>query len=157
MTNPVSTLEIARWDAPLESAAAAAATLELERGSVLFLPRLDFALAASERRFLSPRWLEGTAKNVSYDPRRAHIAHTSATSHDRAQLVEMMARFAQHARALVTNVCQHYQDKMSYGLASFFVLRADGFNGATAVRPWRGDKVLLGKTRPVYASMGPRR
>ncbi len=119
MTNPVSTLEIARWDTPLESAAAAAATLELERGSVLFLPRLDFALAASERRFLSPRWLEGTAKNVSYDPRRAHIAHTSATSHDRAQLVEMMARFSQHARALVTNVCPHYQDKMSYGLASF--------------------------------------
>lgn len=119
MTNPVSTLKIHRWDAPLDSAAAAAATLELERGSVLFLPRLHFALKESEHRFLSPRWIEGTAKNVSYDPRRAHIAHTSATGDDRAELVVMMERFAQHARALVTTVCSHYRDKLSYGLASF--------------------------------------
>jgi hypothetical protein len=119
MTTPVLTVDIARWDTALESAAAAAATLELERGSVLFLPRLDFALSESEQRFLSPRWLEGAAKNVSYDPRSAHIAHTSAAGDDRTQLLAMMARFALSARTLVANMCPHYANKLSYGLASF--------------------------------------
>ena len=119
MTNTLSTLDLALWDAPLPSSAAADAILDLESGSVLFLPRLEFALTERERRFLSPRWLEGTAKNVSYDPRTSKIAHTSAAGDDRAQLAALMGRYAQHAHALVSNVCPHYAGRLAHGLTSF--------------------------------------
>jgi len=108
--NPLSTLDLTEWDPALPTEAAAAATAALESGNVLYMPQLRFALAASEQRFLSPQWLEGTAKNVSYDPRVAAIAHTSAAGDDRAQLTQLMARYAQHAHALVASVCPHYGD-----------------------------------------------
>lgn len=117
--NPVSTHEITHWDVALPAAAAADATRELEGGRVLFLPRLEFALTDNERRFLSPQWLEGAAKNVSYDPRAAKIAHTSATGGDRAQLAQLMARYAEHAQALVENVCPQYRGQLAAGLTSF--------------------------------------
>ncbi|MEO7729276.1 MAG: Kdo hydroxylase family protein [Burkholderiales bacterium] len=115
----IATVDIAQWTEALAPAATVAATRELESGNVLFLPRLEFTLTESERRFLSPRWLEGTAKNVSYDPRAEKIAHTSAAGDDRLQLAAMMARYAQHARALILNVCPRYGDKLRAGLTSF--------------------------------------
>jgi hypothetical protein len=162
MTNPVLTLEITRWDTAVDSAKARANTLELERGSVLFFPHLNFTLNESERRFLSPRWLEGSAKNVSYDPRQVHIAHTSAAGDDRAQLVEMMARYAQHARALVTNVCPHYRDSLIDGLTSFRPVETHGRQtspkkddtrlhvDAFASRPNRGLRILR-----VFSNVNP--
>lgn len=115
----IATVGIAQWNEPLTPADTVEATRELEGGNVLFLPRLEFTLTESERRFLSPRWLEGTAKNVSYDPRAKKIAHTSAAGDDRLQLAAMMARYTQHARALILNVCPHYGDPLRDGLASF--------------------------------------
>jgi hypothetical protein len=159
--DPISTLDLARWDAPLQ--AAAGAMRALESGSVLFMPRLEFALTEGERRFLSPQWLEGAAKNVSYDPRNAKIAHTSAAGDDRAQLAALMARFAQQARALVSNVCPHYGDNLSYGLTSFRPVETRGREtsrkkddtrlhvDAFASRPNQGLRILR-----VFSNVNPR-
>lgn len=126
MTNPVTSLELASWEAPLPANAAGAALDALEAGSVLFMPRLAFTLDASEHRFLSPQWLEGTAKNVSFDPRRDQIAHTSANGEDRVQLAAMMARFARQARALVLGVCPQYDGALRDGLTSFRPVQTQG-------------------------------
>src|SRR4051794_20735072 len=115
----IATLDHAQWDTPLAAAAASEATSALERGSVLFMPQLAFALTEGERRFLSPRWLEGTAKNVSFDPRSTKIAHTSAANDDRTELAGLMARFADSARNLVISLCPHYREALQYGLTSF--------------------------------------
>ena len=119
MTNPLTALETARWDAALDPAAATAATRELEAGKVVFLPRLRFALQDEEQRFLSPRWLAGKAKNISFDPLTGKLAHTAAAGTDRAQLAALVARFASQAHALVLNVCPHYAPHLRQGLASF--------------------------------------
>jgi len=151
-----------QWDAALEASAAADATTALERGSVLFMPRLAFALTDSERRFLSPRWLEGTAKNVSFDPRVEKIAHTSATNSDRTELAALMARFAAKARALVINLCPHYRDALQYGLTSFRPVETEGratspkkddtrlHVDAFASRPNRGLRILR-----VFSNVNP--
>ena len=161
--NPISTLELAQWEAPQDAAAAAAATLDLEKGGVLFLPRLEFALIESERRFLSPRWLEGTAKNVSYDPRTAKIAHTSAAGDDRAQLAGLMDRYAQHAHALVSSLCPHYKGNLAHGLTSFRPVETRGREtsrkkddtrlhvDAFASRPNQGLRILR-----VFSNVNPR-
>ena len=161
--NPISTLELARWDAPLQADAAAGAMRALESGAVLFMPSLKFTLTGSESRFLSPVWLEGAAKNVSYDPRTAKIAHTSAAHDDRAQLAALMARFAQQARALVFNVCPHYGDHLGYGLTSFRPVETRGREtspkkddtrlhvDAFASRPNQGLRILR-----VFSNVNPR-
>jgi hypothetical protein len=150
----IETFDVARWNDALQPAAAAAATRELEAGNVLFLPRLKFPLMESELRFLSPQWLEGSAKNVSYDPRAKKIGHTSAVGEDRAHLAAMMARYAQHAHALVSNFCPHYDASLRYGLTSFRPVETRGratsrkkddarlHVDAFASRPNRGQRIL---------------
>lgn len=161
--NPISTLELARWDAPLQAEAAAGAMRALESGAVLFMPRLEFTLTDGERRFLSPLWLEGAAKNVSYDPRTAKIAHTSAANDDRVQLAALMARYGEHARALVAAVCPHYGDNLGYGLTSFRPVETRGREtspkkddtrlhvDAFASRPNQGLRILR-----VFSNVNPR-
>jgi hypothetical protein len=159
----IATFDIARWDDPLQPAAADAATRELETGKVLFLPQLRFPLMENELRFLSPQWLEGSAKNVSYDPRAEKIGHTSATGGDRTQLATMMARYAQHAHALVLNMCPHYGDRLRYGLTSFRPVETHGratsrkkddtrlHVDAFASRPNQGQRILR-----VFCNVNPR-
>jgi hypothetical protein len=163
MINPVSTLELERWDATLPPDAAVQAMRKLESGSVLFMPQLAFPLNAGERRFLSPQWLEGQAKNVSYDPRSARIAHTSAQGDDRAQLTALMNRFARHARSLVLNLCPHYGPSLRDGLTSFRPVETRGREtsrkkddtrlhvDAFASRPNQGLRILR-----VFSNVNPR-
>jgi hypothetical protein len=94
-------------------------TVALERGGILFLPQLAFALTSEEGSFLDPRWLEGKAKNISYDPSRGILYHTSAVKGPRVALAALLARFAQNARALLIALCPHYAPALEYGLTSF--------------------------------------
>lgn len=161
--DPITPLDVEQWDAALPAAAAAAATRELEAGSVLFLPRLNFALAENERRFLTPQWLAGSAKNVSYDSRAKAIRHTSAAGEDRVQLAAMMARFAQHAHAVVLNLCPRYGEHLRYGLTSFRPVETRGratsrrkddtrlHVDAFASRPNQGLRILR-----VFSNVNPR-
>jgi hypothetical protein len=160
--NPISTLELAQWDAPLQAEAAADAMRALESGAVLFMPRLEFTLTDGERRFLSPLWLEGAAKNVSYDPRTEKIAHTSAANDDRVQLAALMSRYAGHARALLAAVCPHYGGHLGYGLTSFRPVETRGREtsrkkddtrlhvDAFASRPNQGMRILR-----VFSNVNP--
>ena len=160
---PIITLDSARWDAPLTPGAAAGATRDLEAGNVLFLPHLKFALDAAEERFLSPQWLAGSAKNVSYDPRVQKLAHTSAEDRDHEQLAAMMARYAAHAQQLVLNLCPHYTQHLKPGLTSFRPVETRGREtsrkkddtrlhvDAFASRPNQGLRILR-----VFSNINPR-
>ena len=66
MTDIVA-LDVASWRPALSPDAQDVAIRTLEGGGVLILPQLAFPLAADERRFLSPRWSDGRAKNISFD------------------------------------------------------------------------------------------
>src|SRR5207244_7039966 len=61
------TLDVAEWRPALAPQAQRDAARALESGAVLVLPRLAFAMSAAERRFLSPDWSNGRAKNISLD------------------------------------------------------------------------------------------
>ena len=161
--SPLTTLDLAQWNASRDPAATARATRELEAGQVLFMPRLRFALGTEEQRFLSAQWSDGKAKNVSYDPLAAAIRHTSAQGEDRRQLAAMMARFALQARELVLNVCSGYAQHLRWGLTSFRPVETRGRESsrkkddtrlhvdAFASRPNQGLRILR-----VFCHVNPR-
>jgi len=126
MTDALLTLPFTRWEPELGPEPAAQATAALEHGSILFLPRLTFELTPDEYHFLAPQWLDGKAKNISYDPRTAAIRHTSAAGDERAALTALMARFARQARTLVLALCPHYAAALEYGLTSFRPAAVEG-------------------------------
>ena len=119
MTDLIKTIHATEWNAGPSATADADATSALENGQVLHLPRLAFTLAPEERRFLSPQWSDGKAKNVSYDPAAHQVRHTAAEGADRSALAAMMDRYANAARLLVTSLCPAYTRDLAWGLTSF--------------------------------------
>jgi hypothetical protein len=154
MTDLLHTVVATEWQHTLPADAAAATTRALEEGRVLFMPRLAFTLSAAEKRFLSPQWSDGLAKNVSYDPAAQAIRHTSAAGDDRAALAAMMGRYAQAARALVLSLCPGYARDLAWGLTSYRPVSAENREtsarkddtrlhvDAFASRPVRGQRIL---------------
>ena len=154
MSEPVKTIHTTDWHAALPEGDATENTRALEHGQLLHLPRLTFSLSADERRFLSPRWSDGKAKNISYSSVTRQIKHTSAAGGDRNALAAMMDRYANAARTLVTSVCPAYSRALVWGLTSFrpvsaakresspkkddMRLHVDAF----ASRPVRGQRLL---------------
>jgi len=63
--NILSTLEVERWEGPFSKGDQARAVEALEAGRLLYLPRLSFTIGDDERRFPSPQWSDGHAKNIS--------------------------------------------------------------------------------------------
>jgi hypothetical protein len=162
MTGPLTTIHASEWNYSLPAADAAETTRALETGLVLYLPRLAFKLSAEERRFLSPQWSDGKAKNVSYEPAAQQIRHTAAQGDDRVALAAMMGRYANAARTLVTSLCPQYARDLTWGLTSFRPVSAAGREAsirkddmrlhvdAFASRPVQGRRLLR-----VFSNVNP--
>ena len=83
------TLPIAEWRPALAADAQRELARSLEGGTVLVLPKLAFALSERERRFLSPQWSDGRAKNISLEGASIRGARGSAA--DLSELAAMIA------------------------------------------------------------------
>ena len=132
----------------------------LEDGCVLALPRVNFALSPAERRFLSPHWSDGRAKNISLDG--AALKGARGTPEERAELAAMIARFAADAAALVTALFPRYAPWVKRARTSFRPQPAVGRDvswrkddsrlhvDAFPSRPSRGERILR-----VFANVNP--
>ena len=96
----VVTLDLEGWHPTLTDEARERVSRALEEGGVIRMPHVGFELTDSERRFLSPSWSDGSAKNISLEGGRLKGAVGSPA--DRAELAAMIARFAAAAAGLVT-------------------------------------------------------
>ena len=110
-------LDIASWRPSLTPAAQHAATTVLEGGGLLILPHLAFTLAPDETRFLSPRWSDGKAKNISLDG--STLKGAVGQPEDRAAMATMVARFAANAADLVTSRFPRYATYVKSARTSF--------------------------------------
>jgi hypothetical protein len=107
------------WTGATSDPAVAAQTIKsLERGDVLFLPRLRFAVHADESVLFTPAIL-GSSKNASFDPAGGRVGGTTATGSDARALESLMQRFSDAALALVTALCPSYQSRIERRRASF--------------------------------------
>ena len=133
---PIVTLDIASWRPRVEPADTERLARELEAGAVLVLPRLAFALAADETRFLDVRWSDGKAKNISLDGTAIKGATGDATDLD--ALSRMIGRFAADATALVGALFPRYAQYLTRARTSY---RPHGAAGRAV--SWRKDDTRL--------------
>ena len=132
----VVTLDLEGWAPTLGERAREAASRALEEGNVIRLPRVGFLLTESERRFLSPSWSDGRAKNISLEDGSLKGAAGSAA--DRAELGAMIARFAAAAGGLVTALFPRYAQYVRRARSSY---RPQGAVGRDV--SWRKDDSRL--------------
>lgn len=116
MTDIVA-LDVASWRPALAAVEQDVAIRTLEGGGVLVLPHLGFPLAAGEQRFLSPRWSDGRAKNISFGG--GTLKGARGSSEDLAALTRMVARFAAEASTLVTTLFPRYAPYVRRARTSF--------------------------------------
>ena len=89
---PVVMLDIASWRPRVDAAEVERHARALEAGGVLVLPRLAFALAPDETRFLDVRWSDGK--------REEHQSRRRMRSRARAARADELAALARDGRAL---------------------------------------------------------
>jgi hypothetical protein len=116
MTDIVA-LDITSWQPALTPDAQQTAIRTLEGGGVLVLPHVTFELQDSERRFLSPEWSDGRAKNISCEG--AAIKGARGRPDDLAALSRMIARFATSAADLVSALFPRYAPYVRRARTSF--------------------------------------
>ncbi len=135
MTTVVS-LDLASWKPLLTPDAQRTGVATLEGGGILTLPHLSFRLDQDEPRFLSPRWADGRAKNISFDG--ATVKAAAGAPEDLAALTRMIARFAANAGELVVALFPRYAACVTRARTSFRPQPAVG-------RPvsWRKDDSRL--------------
>jgi hypothetical protein len=132
----VLTLDLEGWQPHLAPGVQEAAVRALEGGGVVVLPRVTFAMTERERRFLSPQWSDGRAKNVSLDGGR--LKGASGAPDDLAELAAMVSRFAADAATLVTALFPRYAPYVKRARTSFRPQPAVGRNVS-----WRKDDSRL--------------
>ncbi len=113
----ILTLDLAGFAPAIPPDVQDAAVRVLEGGGVVALPRATFVLAEGERRFLSPAWSDGRAKNVSLDGER--LKGAQGGDRDLAELAAMVARFARDAATLVTALFPRYAPYVKRARTSF--------------------------------------
>jgi len=113
----IVTLDLTGWRPALTPEAQQTSVRALEEGGVLVLPHVNFALTESERRFLSPEWSDGRAKNISLDG--GTLKGARGTPEDRAELAAMITRFAQKAAMLVTTLFPRYAPYVNQARTSY--------------------------------------
>jgi hypothetical protein len=154
------TLDLAAWCPVLTPDAQRDIARALESGSVLVLPRLGFVMSESERRFLSPEWSDGRAKNISLDG--ASLKGARGAAADLADLAAMIKRFAANAAELVTALFPAYAPFVTRARTSYrpqpAVGRAVSWRkddsrlhvDAFPSRPNRGERILR-----VFSNVSP--
>ena len=132
----VVTLDLEGWLPTLTEEARERAARALEGGGVIRLPGVGFVLNDAERRFLSPSWSDGHAKNISLEGDTLKGAVGSDA--DRAELAAMVARFAAAAAGLVTALFPRYAPYVKRARSSY---RPQGAVGRDV--SWRKDDSRL--------------
>jgi len=154
------TLPIAEWRPALAAEAQRELARALEGGAVLVLPNLGFVLSEPERRFLSPQWSDGRAKNISLEG--ASIKGAQGSAADLSALAAMVARFAASAADLVTALFPRYAPWVKRARTSYRTQPAVGravswrkddsrlHVDAFPSRPSRGERILR-----VFSNVNP--
>ncbi len=110
----------------------------VEAGQVLAFPRLAFALAEPERRFLDPRWADVKAKNVSVRWPSGELRGAVGGDADLHALRALIVRFAELSEALALRLFPHYRGHLRRGNTSFRPTDV-----VARVRSWRQDDTRL--------------
>jgi len=134
----VHTLEIDDWACALDAQRGEALCARLERGGVLLLPHLPFALLPAEGRFLCEACTAGDRKHVSLPAAGGEVRGARGTPDDLEDMGRMMGRYATMAARLLDGILPRYQAHRRPGAISFRPCRIEG-----RVQSWRKDDTRM--------------
>ena len=135
----LETLDLSDWAGPFPPEMQARAASALERGRVLFFPRLAFRVLPEELPYLSATAAGVTRKNISFDPRLGAVQNAATDDADTARLTAMIDRFGQQATTLVQNLIPAYAASVERARTSF---RPTEIAGREPTSPRRDDRLL---------------
>ena len=148
----LETLPLDRWSGPYDPALKAQAVSALEKGAVLFFPKLAFQLSDAEKPFLDASVSDGKAKNISLDHTSGKMQASSLTGDKAAALATMIERFGSQAARLVNDLLPYRN--VERARTSFRPVQVKGRNyskinddrllhiDAFPSRPMRGRRIL---------------
>jgi hypothetical protein len=120
------------WDSGPDSVEA------LESGKIVFLPALRFELSHTEERFLSPRFLRGHSKNISFRPASGDLGVVQCSPEEQSALAAMLGQFYTQASSLVWALLPRYREVIAPGFTSFRPAEI-----STRTTSWRKDDTRL--------------
>lgn len=104
----LESFDINSWTGPFPAETRARAQGALERGGVLYFPKLAFALLGRESELRDARLSDGKAKNISLDHGTGKLQGTSASGERALLLAAMMERFGAGATVFVRDLLPNY-------------------------------------------------
>jgi hypothetical protein len=152
MEVPIESWRARTWGSSWTKDENARAAASLEAGGLVVLPDCAFEFGADETRFLDPRWLDGSRKNIGLDG--DDISGSSARGDDARALAAMITRFARSAAGLVEGMLPGYAGHVRRARTSFRPAAAAGRAQSTRhddtrlhvdafpSRPNRGERIL---------------
>lgn len=124
--NLIEELPFDHWNPAVDAAVQSSVTTALERGRVLYLPRLGFQVRPEEQRFLAADWSDGKSKNIYLRGAERRLRGAQGNPDDLRGLREMLERFGQQARQLVEALFPHYRAHLEFGNTSFRPCEIEG-------------------------------
>lgn len=136
--NPVIALPYASFAPEVPLVLQQSYAAHLEYGGVLFLPNLSFSLTSDEKRFLSPDWSDGKAKNIYLRGNERAIRGAKGNADDLAAMSHLIERYAKGAQQLITHLLPAYAQHAKPANTSLRCIEAAGRKTS-----WRKDDSRL--------------
>lgn len=114
------------------------ATAALESGKVVYCPNLPFLLTPEEQLLLTPDLLDGSSKNISFNPENDSLKGTNLVDSPLAVLQNMMWRFSLDAMQLAQHLFPHYKKNLRLKRTSYRPAEIKGRKTS-----WRKDDTRL--------------
>ncbi len=136
--NPIITLPYDSFATEVSAAEQKSYIKHLEHGGVLFLPNLAFKFKEDEKRFLSPDWSDGKAKNIYLRGNERKIRGAKGGEADLQAMSELIERYAANAQQLISNLLPAYAGYAKPANTSLRCIEAAGRKTS-----WRKDDSRL--------------
>jgi hypothetical protein len=136
----------------LSDVKAAHAVEVLERGGLVLLPSLPFAVEAEEQGLIDPSILSGASKNVSYDPTTDKLTGSNLRDGELDAARSMVKRYGARADAILAALTPRYVPHLQKKRTSF----RPGAIESRALSPRKDDKRLHVDAFPANPVQGRR-
>lgn len=115
----IQKLEEKNWEQNHSEAVSNKAMSDLENGKLIFYPNLAFVLLREEKVFLSDKYSDGKAKNISFDVKSNKLKGANCSVEDEKILSNMMLRFNKNATLLISTLLPQYMPHLQVAKTSY--------------------------------------
>lgn len=122
----IQKIEEKNWEQTHSGTVSSKATSDLENGRLIFYPNLAFELLPEEKVFLSDKYSDGKAKNISFEAKSNKLRGANCSAEDEKVLSNMMLRFNKSATLLISRLLPQYVPHLQIAKTSYRPVEIEG-------------------------------